>query len=135
MTAFSGSDHGCPSRVLCESRTCKRFGRLPFDAQLVAGVGDNVELNNMIFAADGPKLLDEPFDTEKGWEIIKVESINPERQKSMDEVRQQVMLMLMNQKSQDVQRDYIGRLMDEYNVIIHSSTFGNVTEIEAGAVK
>ncbi len=101
----------------------------------VAGVGDNVELNNMIFAADGPKVLDEPFKTEKGWEIIKVESINPDRRKSMDEVRQQVMLMLMNQKSQDVQRDYIGRLMDEYNVIIHNSEFGDSSETEVGAVK
>ena len=100
------------------------------EGSYVAGIGDNAELNNKIFANDGPKVLDEPVETDKGWEIVKVESITPERQKSLDEVRQQVMLTLMNQKSQNVQRDYIGRLMDDYNVVIHSSAFGGAKELQ-----
>lgn len=78
-------------------------------------------LNEKIFAAQAPTVLDDPFKTEKGWEIVKVDAKQSERQQSFDEVRQQVMQMLTNQKSQDVQQDYIRQMMDKYNVIIHTS--------------
>jgi parvulin-like peptidyl-prolyl isomerase len=80
-------------------------------------------------------VLDEPFKTEKGFEIVKVESIISERQMSFDEVRQQVMSTLANQKRQDVQRDYIKQMMDKYNVIVHTSVFGNMQENESETVK
>lgn len=44
-----------------------------------------------------------------------------ERQKSFDEVREQVMNELVSKKSQDVQNDLIEQIMDKYNVIIHTS--------------
>ena len=90
----------------------------------VPGIGDYGELNEKIFSANAPRVLDEPFKTEKGFEIIKVETTTPERQKSLDEVRQQVMSTLANQKRQDVQRDYIEQVMDKYNVIVHTSVLG-----------
>jgi hypothetical protein len=46
-----------------------------------------------------------------------------ERQKSFDEVRDQVTSELVDRKSQDVQQSFIKQLMDKYNVIIHSSAF------------
>jgi len=46
----------------------------------------------------------------------------PERQKTFDEARQQVTTALLNQKRQDVQTDLIKRLMDKYDVVLHSST-------------
>jgi hypothetical protein len=46
---------------------------------------------------------------------------SPKRQKSFDEVRQQVMTTLLNKKRQDVQQDYIKEMMDKYNVVIHTS--------------
>ena len=87
----------------------------------VPGIGDVNALNEEIFAAEAPTVLDEPFKAEKGWEIIKVETKQAERQKGFDEVRQQVMMMLASQKRQDVQQDYIKQMMDKYNVIIHTS--------------
>ena len=78
-------------------------------------------LNEKIFAAEAPTLLEEPIKTEKGWEIVKVEAKQDQRQKSFDEVRQQVMVMLSNQKRRDVQQDYIRQMMNKYNVIIHTS--------------
>jgi parvulin-like peptidyl-prolyl isomerase len=87
----------------------------------VPGIAANSELNKKIFTVDAPKVLDDPIKTEKGWEIIKVDTVTGERQKSLDEVKQQVAMMLANQKGQDVQRDYIGQLMDKFNVIIHTS--------------
>lgn len=45
------------------------------------------------------------------------------RQKSFDEVKQEVMMDIMNKKRQDVQQDYIKEMMDKYNVVIHTAAF------------
>jgi parvulin-like peptidyl-prolyl isomerase len=91
-------------------------------------IGDSEELNKSIFAANVPAVLDQPFKTEKGWEIVKVETVSSERQKEFDEVRRQVMLMLTEQKRQDVQSDFIEQMMDKYNVIIHTSMLKGAEE-------
>ena len=44
-----------------------------------------------------------------------------ERQKSFDEVRDQIMNELVSKKSQDIQQEYIKQLMDKYDVILHTS--------------
>ncbi len=51
-----------------------------------------------------------------------------ERQKSFDEVREQVMNELVSRKSQDVQSNFIKQMMNKYNVIIHTSAFRGVEE-------
>ncbi|MHC5061046.1 MAG: peptidylprolyl isomerase [Planctomycetota bacterium] len=53
-----------------------------------------------------------------------------ERQKTFDEVRQQVMSELLEQKRRDVQQQYIEQMMDQYNVIIHTSVFAPSGESE-----
>jgi hypothetical protein len=53
-----------------------------------------------------------------------------QRQKTFDEVRQQVMSELLDQKRRDVQQQYIGQMMDQYNVIIHTSVFAPSGETE-----
>jgi peptidyl-prolyl cis-trans isomerase C len=88
----------------------------------VAGIGDANEINSAIFAADVPTVLDKPFKTERGWEIVKVEERRPERQKGFEEVRQQVTMELLRRKSEDVQREYIQEMMDRHKVIIHTAT-------------
>ena len=84
-------------------------------------IGESPELNNRIFAAEPNSVLAEPFETEKGWEIVRVEEKQPERQKTFDEVRQQVMSTLLTQKRQDVQQQYITQMMDKFNVIVHTT--------------
>jgi len=63
----------------------------------------------------------EPANEEEGTE---------ERQKTFDEVRRQVMSELLDQKRQDVQTEYIKRMMDEYNVIVHTSALAPSGETE-----
>jgi hypothetical protein len=53
-----------------------------------------------------------------------------ERQKTFDEVRQQVLSELLGQKRQDVQAEYIKRMMDQYNVVIHTSALTPSGETE-----
>lgn len=87
------------------------------------GIGDANEINLAIFAAQAPVVVDQPFKTDKGWEIIKVEEKQAQRQKSFEEVQQQVAMQLLRQKREEVQRDYIKEMMDKHQVVIHTSAF------------
>jgi len=97
----------------------------------VPGIGNFPALNEKIFGADAPAVLDEPFKTDKGWEIVQLREKYPERQKSFDEVREEVMQALSTQKRQDVQQEYIKQMMDKYNVIIHTSVLTGKGESES----
>ena len=89
----------------------------------VSGIGDANEINAAIFAVESPKVLAQAFETDGGWEIVKVQEKHPARQLSFDEVRQQVMQELLGRKRQEVQGDYIKEMMDKYDVIVHTSVF------------
>ena len=139
-----GEDFGELARQFSKDESTKeKAGKIETEVQedsSIPGIGTYEELNKKIFAADAPKVLDEPFKTEKGWEIVKVETLTPKRQKELDEVSQQVISMLANQKRQDVQSSYIEQMMDKYNVIIHTSAMSNsdgteLKETSAGAPK
>ena len=86
----------------------------------VPGIGDANEINASIFAASAPAVLEKPFKTDKGWEIVKVEEKQAQRQKSFEEVQQQVAMQLLRQKREEVQRDYIKEMMDKHQVVIHT---------------
>jgi peptidyl-prolyl cis-trans isomerase C len=121
----NGEDFGNLAKELSLDEDTKESGGV-IDLDVVEGsdvpvIGDVNDLNEKIFATKPPVLLDEPLKTQKGWEIVKVNTTESQRQKTFDEVQQQVMMMLSNQKRQDVQQDYIGEMMDKYNVIIHTS--------------
>jgi parvulin-like peptidyl-prolyl isomerase len=120
-----GEDFGELAKQFTKDEGTKEAGG-KIDMEVTKGsyvpvVGESEELNEKIFAAEAPAVLDSPIKTEKGWEIVRLEEKTAERQKSFDEVRQQVMYSLTNQKRQDVQQEYIKQMMDKYNVIIHTS--------------
>jgi peptidyl-prolyl cis-trans isomerase C len=87
----------------------------------IPGIGDVNDLSAAIFATDAPKVLDRAFKTGKGWEVVRVDERRPQRQKSFDEVRQQVTMELLRKKSEEVQRDYIKEMMDKHRVVVHTS--------------
>jgi len=130
-----GEDFGELAKQFSKDESTKEnAGKIETQVQegsYVAGIGAYEELNKKIFAAGPAMVLDEPFETEKGWEIVKVETITPERQKTLDEVSQQVISMLANQKRQDVQSSYLEQMMDKHNVIIHTSVFGGPNQNES----
>jgi peptidyl-prolyl cis-trans isomerase C len=137
-----GEDFGELAKQLSKDESTKeKAGKIETEVQEdshIPGIGAYEELNKKIFAVDAPKVLDEPFKTEKGWEIVKVETLIPQRQKTLDEVSRQVISMLANQKRQDVQSSYIEQMIDKYNVIIHTSAMSGAgrtesPEIPAGA--
>jgi peptidyl-prolyl cis-trans isomerase C len=100
----------------------------------IPGIGDVNEIGQAVFAAEAGTVLDQPFKTDKGWEVIKVEERQPSRQKSFDEVRQQVTMELLRQKREDVQREYIREMMDKHNVIIHTSALAPASQADPNSV-
>jgi len=139
-----GEDFGELAKQFSKDESTKeKAGRIETEVQedyAIPGIGTYEELNKKIFAVDAPKVLDEPFKTENGWEIVKVETLSPQRQKALDEVSQQVISMLANQKRQDVQSSYIEQMMNKHNVIIHTSAMSGAgrtesKETSAGATK
>ena len=106
-------------------------GRIADDVlkgEQVPGIGDANEINAGIFAASALAVLEKPFKTPKGWEIVKVEEKQAQRPKSFDEVRQQVTMQLLRQKQEEVQHEYIKELMDKHQVVIHTSAFAPAQE-------
>lgn len=93
-------------------------------------IGESEEVSEKIFSVEAPAVVDEPVKTEKGWEIIKVDEVTAQRQKSFDEVRQEVMRTLVSRKRQDVQQEYIEQMMDKYDVIVHTSALKAKEESE-----
>lgn len=114
--------------------TKENGGKIDIDVgkgSYVPVIGESAELNEKIFATDTGEVLAEPFKTEKGWEIVKVRQKYAERQKSFDEVRQQVITALLSQKRQDVQTELIEQMMDKYNVIVHTSVLKGAKQSES----
>jgi len=121
----NGQDFAELAKQLSEDESTKAGGGL-IQSDVVKGfpisaVGDSNEMGEAIFAVSAPAVLEKPFKTNKGWEIIKVEEKQASRQKNFDEVRQQVRMQLLRQKREEVQREYIQEMMDKHGVIIHTS--------------
>jgi peptidyl-prolyl cis-trans isomerase C len=132
-----GQDFGeLAKQFSVDESTKEKGGRVDTEVtkgSYVAGIGDAAELNEKIFAAQPPALLDAPFEAEKGWEIVSVEEKQPERQKAFEQVREEVMSTLLRQKQQDVQAEYVKQIMDKYNVIVHTTAFGPPADSQSGA--
>jgi parvulin-like peptidyl-prolyl isomerase len=120
-----GEDFAELAKEFSEDQDTKdKAGKIETDVtkgSYVPVIGEAGKLNEKIFQASPPGVLDEPYKSEKGWEIINVEEKQEQRQKTFDEVGQQVASELLNQKRQDIQRDFIDQMMDKYNVVIHTS--------------
>ncbi len=96
----------------------------------IAGINGPENLSEMIFAAEAGSLLPEPVRTETGWEVIRVDTKQPARQMTFEEVAQQIMSELTQLKNRDIQQQLIMNLMDEYNVIIHNAPFAEKPDSE-----
>ncbi len=127
-----GADFAAAAKESSQDEATKGNGGRITDEVLkgarVPGIGDANEINASIFAASAPSLLDKPFKTDKGWEIINVEEKQAQRQRGFEEVQQQVAMQLLRQKREEVQRDYLKEMMDKHQVVIHTSAFAPAQE-------
>jgi foldase protein PrsA len=108
-------------------------GKINFDVHPgspIPVIGDANAIADKIFAADAGSVLESPFKTEKGWEVVRVDTKTPQRQKNFDEVKDQVESTLWSQKRQEIQQQYIREMMDKYNVVIHSSAITDANKTQ-----
>jgi len=89
----------------------------------IPGLGRSDTALQAIFSTDQGHLVKEDIQTEKGIHIIKVLRREVERQKTFDEVKNEVALALRSQKEREVQQDLFARLKEQYDVVIHQSAF------------
>jgi hypothetical protein len=68
------------------------------------------------------------YQANKDKYIDKTDPNSPAVQQPFDQVKDQIASELVSKKSRDVQTDFIKRMMDKYNVIIHTSALNPVTE-------
>lgn len=85
----------------------------------IPGIGKYDELISKIFSGEAGKVLAEPVKTDKGWEVILVREQIAPRQKTFEEVSQEIRSTLTSQKRQEAQQRLIEPLMDKYNIILH----------------
>jgi parvulin-like peptidyl-prolyl isomerase len=120
-----GADFAAAAKESSQDEATKASGGRIADDVLkgsrVPGIVDANDLNAAIFAAEGAKVLDKPFKADKGWEIIRVDEKRPQRQKDLEEVRQQAWRDLRIRKSEDLRRQYRKEMTDKYAVIVHTS--------------
>lgn len=130
-----GEDFAALAGEFSEDEVTKAAGGVVAEEVLrgahVPGIGDAEEINKAIFAVAAPAVLEQAFQTDRGWEIVQVREKRPERQKGFDEVRQQVMQELLRRKQQEVQQEYIKEMMDKHNVIVHTSVLTPTTPADS----
>jgi len=94
----------------------------------VPGIGKSKDAMELIFSTDAGNVVEKDVETETGIHIIKVLEREPVRQKTFDEVKNDVFLALRSQKEREVQQKLLSGLKDQYNVVVHHSAFAGKNE-------
>jgi len=82
-------------------------------------LGSNKELNDAIFATKAGGIIDKPFKTGDGYDLVLVREKTPEREKPYDEVKDQVKQDYDRQKQEEVSQQFIDTLFRKYNVTLY----------------
>ena len=96
----------------------------------IPGIGYSDDATAAIFSTEAGEVAEKPVKTDKGVHVIKVREREPERQKSLDEVRGEVFRALRRRKEQEVQEALLAELKDRYDIVIHRSRFAPEGETE-----
>ncbi len=88
----------------------------------VSGIGDSNDAMEAIFSTEPGKIVQEDITTDEGLYIIKVVDREPERQKTLDEVKEMVFRELRSRKEREVREYLLNDLREQYNVVIHQPT-------------
>ncbi|MBN1674401.1 MAG: peptidyl-prolyl cis-trans isomerase [Kiritimatiellae bacterium] len=97
------------------------------------GLGYAEGASEPLFATPAGAVADKPVKTEKGWHVVKVLKKEPQRQKAFEDVQKEVYRALRARKEREVQEQLLKGLQEQYDVVIHFSTFAdNEQTLKAG---
>ena len=85
----------------------------------VQDVGSSKELNNAIFATKAGDIIDKPYKTSDGFNLVLVREKVAEREKPYDEVKDQVKQDYDRQKQEEVSQAYVESLFKKYNINLY----------------
>jgi len=94
----------------------------------IPGMGKPLNSEVNIFSTPAGQVIDRNVETDKGIHIIKVLKREPERQKTFDEVKNDVYVALRSHKEREVQQQLFTELKEQYDVVMHHSAFKEKSE-------
>jgi len=98
----------------------------------IPGIGYSEDATAAIFSTDAGKVVDRPVKSDKGFHIIEVRGREPQRQKSLDEVRPEVFRALRSCKEREIREDLLAELRQRHDVVIH---YGKLTQQQEDQTK
>jgi parvulin-like peptidyl-prolyl isomerase len=110
-----------------DEATAGKGGELPgwvqSGAPSIPGIGKAPELAKAIFAGESGALLPTPYKTEKGWDVVKIDELQPETQRSFEDARDEAYRMLYSRKQQEIQKALFEELRKHFDVVVHRDQF------------
>lgn len=89
------------------------------EADSIPGIGRHAELQNAIWAAEVPSVLDNVYQTDGGWHVVKVLERTEPRLRPYEEVKEQVERDVQAARQEEVTRQYLQELFERHEVRLH----------------
>ena len=89
----------------------------------VPGVGRNPELHAAVMAGVVNSVLPKPYQSDKGWHVIKIVDREEGRQLPLDEVRDQVESDVRTERRAEVTQQFLSELFEEKGVRFYPQAF------------
>lgn len=93
------------------------------DGEQVPLFGANAMLHDAIRAGEAASVLPEPWQSPRGWHVIKIVSHRPKVTPPLDEIRQTVLRDTTLTRQREVSRQYIDELFQKYEVKVYPNAF------------
>ena len=96
---------------------------LRVDARAMSTYAKRFGLLAVIFSTDQGKVAQKPVKARRGVHVLKIRKREPERQKTLEEVRDEVFRTLRARESRKVRSGLLNELHQRYNAVIHHAKF------------
>lgn len=126
--ALGGADFGeLAEQFSTDQRTKKNGGRiaqpLTKDASAVAGIGRHPELQAALWAVAAGDVLNDVYQTDAGWHVVRVAERTERVQKSYAEVKDRVERDAREARQREVSRQYLQELFDQHEAKLYPEAF------------
>ena len=113
--AMQGANFGMLVRKFSQNENVKEnFGRTGLHSE-----GALPDYDEVAFAFEETGEISEPFETSRGWAVIKLEEIEKGRVPTFDEARQSIRKALLEQKYEEKLKEKIAKWREDYVVEIY----------------
>ncbi|MCB9849464.1 MAG: peptidyl-prolyl cis-trans isomerase [Phycisphaerales bacterium] len=101
------------------------------DGDYVPGIGKNKTLHDAIRNAEASEVLPEPYESAKGWHVIKVVSHQTRLAQPFEEIADEVRRDTQAARSLEVSQQYLAELQTEYGVKLYPTALDAASEQDA----